>query len=641
MAGWTQQPSLIDWDSPFLRGVNESYRTWCLKYQKIQQLLSALKHFPLTDGKNISGSGKEHGTKLSTRISQLRAMTIQQDDLECFKNQISASVIAEMIDRLERLPEKRKAVDELEASMQDKIQNTDADDDNDGDTYVCLASDQETEDFLAEYRQNLDKLEDWQDEMFTEKYIAETDLKEYETRVLADWQEKKQASECWTKRYEMLQGLKFAMRAAIERYDFRLMSPEDRIKLQDTKSSSWDNDSGDPQLAGASFGDQVFCMQANLDDELVRQKTGRNKMSRDVDAGNDGTNELVDEWEPFGFAVHALSDVLAEGVADPKDREAILKREHVGSKDHPDGCRPCHFQGGLCWKGLTCSFCHICPKPKRKSKHQRDVDKRRQERYRQVRDDLGAACLDELTKIDDGRRQMMTISEELKKRVKDSYASGHHLEVDSAIQAVKLMQRIVDEYNTALLNTIQVKEELQMESEPETEALLDEQNNLNTSAFDEEESTATFIPDAGSEDRHGGSSQVEQRWDWRKQSASAASDDEGSAKDGSEDPSEVELGKWLQGGGRGKAKGRFRQQFHRGWKGARWRDEAYWKGGHSTDDPHGAMSMMPASMMGLGQAVHPHAYPWGPQTGGYTAGRIPYGAMYPSPPFHQWGGGYY
>merc|ERR1719506_2856185 len=129
---------------------------------------------------------------------------------------------------------------------------------------------------------------------------------------------------------------------------------------------------------------------------------------------------------------HALSDVLREGVTDPKEREEILKREHAGSSEHPHGCRPCHFQGGLCWKGLACSFCHICPKPKRKSKHQRDVDKRRQERYKQVKDDLGIECLDELTKIDDARRQLMTSSEELKKRVKDAYQSEDLSEIGEA-----------------------------------------------------------------------------------------------------------------------------------------------------------------------------------------------------------------
>merc|ERR1719222_53025 len=117
---------------------------------------------------------------------------------------------------------------------------------------------------------------------------------------------------------------------------------------------------------------------------------------------------------------------------DSREREEILKKEHPGSAEHPYGCRACHFQGGLCWKGLACSFCHICPKPKRKSKHQRDVDKRRQERYRQVKDDLGIECLDEMTKIDDGRRQIMTLSEELKKRVKDAYASRMMREIRDA-----------------------------------------------------------------------------------------------------------------------------------------------------------------------------------------------------------------
>merc|ERR1719482_1292161 len=115
-----------------------------------------------------------------------------------------------------------------------------------------------------------------------------------------------------------------------------------------------------------------------------------------------------------------------------------------------DGSRPCHFQGGLCWKGLACSFCHICPKPKRKSKHQRDVDKRRQERYKQVKDDLGVTCLDELTKIDDARRMIMTSSEELKKRVKDAYASKHPPTIGEVNDMVKQMMTTVDTYHSKM-----------------------------------------------------------------------------------------------------------------------------------------------------------------------------------------------
>jgi len=70
--------------------------------------------------------------------------------------------------------------------------------------------------------------------------------------------------------------------------------------------------------------------------------------------------------------------VNANLVTDPNVLQ--LKENHPGSSKHPFECRPCHFQGELCWKGMACSLCHACPKPKRKSKHQRDVEKRRQAR---------------------------------------------------------------------------------------------------------------------------------------------------------------------------------------------------------------------------------------------------------------------
>jgi hypothetical protein len=57
-----------------------------------------------------------------------------------------------------------------------------------------------------------------------------------------------------------------------------------------------------------------------------------------------------------------------------------LKKYHTGSNQHPKACRACHFPGGLCWKGRSCSFCHICPKPRRKSKHQQNAERIKEKR---------------------------------------------------------------------------------------------------------------------------------------------------------------------------------------------------------------------------------------------------------------------
>ena len=84
--------------------------------------------------------------------------------------------------------------------------------------------------------------------------------------------------------------------------------------------------------------------------------------------------------EPAGFALgsprHQQNIVLNE--------EKILHLiQYQETGRCPEGKRPCHFSGGLCWKGDDCNFCHICPPPKRKSKHQRDLDKRREKRARE------------------------------------------------------------------------------------------------------------------------------------------------------------------------------------------------------------------------------------------------------------------
>lgn len=111
-------------------------------------------------------------------------------------------------------------------------------------------------------------------------------------------------------------------------------------------------------------------------------------------------------------------------IEDPEEYERSLILNHEGSKLHPKECRPCHFQAGLCWKGLTCPFCHICAKPKRKSKHQRDVDKRRAERYERVKESLGDECLRRLREIDEQRRLVMADSEKKKKIIKDAFSSN-------------------------------------------------------------------------------------------------------------------------------------------------------------------------------------------------------------------------
>jgi hypothetical protein len=62
--------------------------------------------------------------------------------------------------------------------------------------------------------------------------------------------------------------------------------------------------------------------------------------------------------------------------------EAFLKQNHPGSQAHPYGCSTCHtFKSGQCIQDLECFFCHICPnKPRKMSKAQIDLERRKQER---------------------------------------------------------------------------------------------------------------------------------------------------------------------------------------------------------------------------------------------------------------------
>merc|ERR1712107_764712 len=164
--------------------------------------------------------------------------------------------------------------------------------------------------------------------------------------------------------------------------------------------------------------------------------------------------------------LHLLSEIVTDPTIDPQQREFVLRRDHLGSAYHPERCRPCHFQGGLCWKGFSCTFCHICPKPKRKSKHQRDVDKRRQERYKQVEKDLGPDCLTQLTKIDEGRRQLMASTEGLKKRVKDVYSQKKEGNIGQVNDVVEHLQNIIEQFHDSIpfpLDIVRVEENLDSE----------------------------------------------------------------------------------------------------------------------------------------------------------------------------------
>jgi len=412
--GWQQ--TLIDEDSPCLRGMNEGYRTWILRNQKIQMTLRTLEKFDRL----------EPPGKAEQKIQQLKAMTIgqqqqpQEEDLEDPTLAVVRDVEAVLKQTIE-------SFQTLSSNQEDEAVKTSAVDTQGEGAW------REEAGLLEKFRTELFRLDHEVDNVFEKQYNAYIDLKDFEHSVLAQWKERKEISEYWSKRHSVLRGMRYVMRSALQWYEWRL-TPEGRSAGAGEHDAAAEDAGGE---GGAATGKNVL---ARMEEE--REKGELNSEPERCLEGYDA--DVVDPVA--GPHAPALSDVLAEDATDQKERAEILKREHEGSREHPYGCRPCHFQGGLCWKGLACSFCHICPKPKRKSKHQRDVDKRRQERYRQVKVDLGIECLDELTKIDDGRRQIMTSSEEVKKRLKDAYSSGDQFEIDAMKQIVYQMQQTIDKY---------------------------------------------------------------------------------------------------------------------------------------------------------------------------------------------------
>jgi len=282
----------------------------------------------------------------------------------------------------------------------------------------------------------LEKVQEQSDNVFEKTYAAELDLKELEEKILKEWKERKANSEYWLKRQSALKGMRHVLVITLGRCGaLGLQSEEDYCNLS--------------EASGMGVG-------------------------RGSDSTTMHSDKSIQEPE-----LHLLSDVVTDPNIDPQQREFVLRRDHLGSAYHPERCRPCHFQGGLCWKGFSCTFCHICPKPKRKSKHQRDVDKRRQERYKQVEKDLGAGCLNQLTKIDEGRRQLMASTEGLKKRVKDVYSQKEETNISQVNDVVFNLQNIIEQFHNSIpfpLDIVRVEENL--ENEVVVDDSQDEQEEL-------------------------------------------------------------------------------------------------------------------------------------------------------------------
>lgn len=273
------------------------------------------------------------------------------------------------------------------------------------------------------------------DGMMTKMMIANEALLEFEKKMQREWHEKKTAVEQCEKNYYALTAMRYALHALMRQSEWSAEDPADFLESMKAAAPP-------PPPAPHSIERP---RPPPPSEPPAQRPPDLLPIGEDTDALPDHLQNDLD-LEARTVGDEAASTVASE-VLD-REEERKLKENHPGSREHPYGCRACHFQGGLCWKAYDCSFCHICPKPKRKSKHQRDVDKRRQERYKTVKDELGINCLDELTKIDDSRRQIMTSSEELKKRVKEAYQAGGSREKIKEVQEiVQAMQRAMDIYH--------------------------------------------------------------------------------------------------------------------------------------------------------------------------------------------------
>eukprot|EP00927_Polykrikos_kofoidii_P048929 TRINITY_DN43097_c0_g1_i1.p1 TRINITY_DN43097_c0_g1~~TRINITY_DN43097_c0_g1_i1.p1 ORF type:complete len:813 (+),score=166.16 TRINITY_DN43097_c0_g1_i1:127-2565(+) len=453
MTGW-QHHMLADEESNFLREVNEISRTSFLRFKKIHQLLSTIEGA----GESMFGNNKsleksvqllismtlstlpEEGvfdTEMKTvlhkgeaiirRIIEYRRKQLVDADGEDALTEPQVTDMTFVTAEIDENESDEQQLGASNASQQGGAEEANANDPRKTTVLAAapamlarsgtLAANTDDDDtILLELRSAMDLLDGTMHEVFDAKVLAEVELKDFEDTILASWKQKKHAHEQGKKRWAALTGMRHGLQVAADHHEAF------RTKLQQEVETKADG-------IGAMMGQVDENEDAKVDTENMKDFE---------------TDDRLEGHHGNGTMPHVLGDFLQEGASYSVEREEILRRNHVGSRDHGRGCKPCHFQGSLCWKGFSCSFCHICPKPKRKSKHQRDVDKRRQERYRLVKDRLGGQCLGELTKIDENRRTWMILSEELKKHVKEAFAVSDVQQMEHVLGTIAKMQEASD-----------------------------------------------------------------------------------------------------------------------------------------------------------------------------------------------------
>lgn len=393
------QNVLPDVSLPLLRGMNETYMTRFTRSRKVQRVLTSLEHCA------SSNSGK-HARPCLERLKEL-AIGHSRDD----ESHRPPDGFMDLIIKLETSFWKLEQLDGVLAKVVAGAEAGSANHEN---------AQFEIDRLAQEFGDILCKLDNDEDELYQQKYDAELALREYEDAIFLEWQRRKQATERCQNWHAMARGMRNAIMATnlhaasvhTRHLEKCYLEPQPPWERQSCPHGVEQNDQAHPWVQMAADGFEAAFKPdpspEDLGDKVCLPRPGAES----------------DDLESTAASVQTLSDVMAAGTRDQAERENVWRHEHPGSAGHPHLCRPCHFQASGCRKGLACSFCHICPKPKRKSKHQRDVGKRRQERYQIVKDQIGEDCLDFLTQIDQRRRQFMTSSDELKKKLKQAYQSS-------------------------------------------------------------------------------------------------------------------------------------------------------------------------------------------------------------------------
>mmetsp|Transcript_19623 Transcript_19623/g.45616 ORF Transcript_19623/g.45616 Transcript_19623/m.45616 type:complete len:371 (+) Transcript_19623:36-1148(+) len=171
-------------------------------------------------------------------------------------------------------------------------------------------------------------------------------------------------------------------------------------------------------------------------DKLLKEDSSAETGSTALPGTADSTDS-IDEESDCGLTIQQV------GPRGDAYRAKFMLPDMHGTEGHQ--CKPCYFPPGQCRQGNDCPYLHMCDKPKRKSKTQRLVEKRRQERYRMIESTGNTDALQAVKTVDEARRKFLNGSDLLKQDLKKKLLSGNDKDTAEAQQKLEKLNALMGE----------------------------------------------------------------------------------------------------------------------------------------------------------------------------------------------------